>query len=94
MLQSELSSRDFTALFLSASSSTGGLSGFTIGREAPAGNTGKEHVLPKLMPPQFTAYNPDNPEFYFSVGFLFLANWVPEEGENKPDSMVEVTRSW
>lgn len=95
MLQSELSSWDFTALFLSASSSTGGLSGSRTGREAPAslmghGNTWKGHVLPNFLPPQFTAYNPDNPGFCFSVGFLFLANWVPEEGENTPNSMLEV----
>lgn len=90
MLQSELSSGDFTALFLSASSSTGGLSGSRTSREASAGNTGRGHVLPKFLPPQFTAYNPDTPEFCFSVGFLFLANWVPEEGANTPNSMVEV----
>lgn len=90
MLQSELSSRDFVALFLSASSSTGGLSGSRTGREAPAGNTGRGQVLPKFLPPQFTAYNPDTPEFCFSVGFLVLANWVTEEGGNTPNPMVEV----
>lgn len=79
MPQSELSSGDFTALFLSASSSAGGSSGSRRRREAPAGSTGKGHVLPNFLPPQFTAYNPYNPEFCFSVDFLFLANWVPEE---------------
>lgn len=90
MPQSELSSGDFTALFLSASGSAGGSSGSRRGREAPAGSTGKGHVLPNFLPPQFTAYNPYNPEFCFSVDFLFLENWVPEEGANTPDSMVEV----
>lgn len=90
MPQSELSSGDFTAPFLSASSSAGGSSGSRRGREAPAGSTGKGHVLPNFLPPQFTAYNPYNPEFCFSVDFLFLANWVPGEGVNTPSSMVEV----
>lgn len=85
--------RGFIALFLSAFNSAGGSSGSRprVGRDGPRQEgllLGKVPVLPRFLPALSAAHS--QRRVCFGVRFLFLANWVPQEGAHGPRAQVDV----